>query len=74
MERNNRLESRGKENLRIAIAGNSFVGYSDVVQQLQAILDANGKNVDVDEHWFPNITITDFAHDAGKLDMLCGGN
>ena len=74
LERNNRLESRGKDNLRIAIAGNSFVGYSNVVQQLQAILDANGKNVDVDEHWFPNITITDFAYDAGKLNMLCGGN
>ena len=74
LERNNRLESRGKENLRIAIAGNSFVGYSDVVQQLQAVMDANDKDVKVDEYWYPNITITDFAYDAEKMEMLCGGD
>ncbi len=74
LERNNRLDSRNKKNLRIAIAGNSFIGYSDVVQQLRQILKANHKDAIVDEHWFPNITITDFAHDAKKLDMLCGGD
>ena len=74
LDRNNRLDSRNKEKLRIAIAGNSFIGYSDVVQQLQRILNNNGKDATVHEYWYPNITITDFAHDAGKLDMLCGGN
>ena len=74
LDRNNRLDSRNKEKLRIAIAGNSFIGYSDVVQQLQRILNNNGKDATVHEYWYPNITITDFAHDAGKLDMLCGGD
>lgn len=74
LERNNRLESRNKKGLRIAIAGNSFIGTSQVAQQLEAILNANRKDATVAGYSFPNISIALVAADPQITRMLCGGD
>ncbi|MBR2319734.1 MAG: hypothetical protein IKA50_02970 [Clostridia bacterium] len=72
--RNNRLDCRNKDGLRIAIAGNSFIAYSNVTAQLQRMLATNNKNATVDGFSYPNITVSQIAADPQIMQQLCDGN
>ena len=74
LARNNRLDCRNQDNLRIAIAGNSFIAYSCVASQLSQMLNANHKNATVDGFSYPNITVAQIAADTQIMRTLCGGN
>lgn len=74
LARNNRLESRNKDGLRIAIAGNSFISYSRVAPQLERMLTANNKNATVDGYSYPNITVSQIVADSHIMQTLCGGD
>ncbi len=74
LARNNRLDCRNKDNLRIAIAGNSFISYSRVAPQLERMLTANNKNASVDGFSYPNITVSQIAADSQIMHTLCSGN
>lgn len=74
LARNNRLDCRNKDGLRIAIAGNSFIAYSQVASQLQRMLNDNHKNATADGYSYPNITVSQIAADPQIMQTLCGGN
>ena len=74
LARNNRLDCRNKDGLRVAIAGNSFIASSQVAPQLQRMLAANGKNATVNEFSYPNITVSQIAADPQIMHTLCDGN
>ena len=74
LARNNRLDCRNQDGLRIAIAGNSFIAYSQVASQLSQVLKANRKNATVDGFSYPNITVAQIAADSQIMRTLCGGN
>ena len=74
LERNNRLDCRNQDNLRIAIAGNSFIAYSEVAGQLQQLLKTNQKNATVDGYSYPNISVAQMVADSRIMQTLCGGN
>ena len=74
LERNNRLECRNQDNLRIAIAGNSFIAYSEVAGQLQQLLRANRKSATVDGYSYPNTSVSQMAADSRIMQTLCSGN
>lgn len=74
LARNNRLDCRNKDGLRIAIAGNSFIAYSQVAPQLKQMLQANNKNATVDGFSYPNITVSQIAADSQIMQTLCSGN
>ena len=74
LARNNRLDCRNQDGLRIAIAGNSFIAYSNVAPQLNRILTANHKNATAQGFSYPNITVSQIAADAAIMRTLCGGN
>ncbi|MBQ5841373.1 MAG: hypothetical protein IIW40_05405 [Clostridia bacterium] len=70
LTRDNRLQLQDKPSLRIAIAGNSFVGTSKVGEQLQAILRQNGKQAEVSVHCYGNYRISKFVYNKEFLSML----
>jgi len=74
LARSNRLDCRNQEGLRIAIAGNSFVGYSEIAEQLRRMLRANGKNASAEGFSYPNITVAQIAADKQIMQTLCGGD
>lgn len=74
LARNNRLDCRNQDDLRIAIAGNSFIAYSNVAPQLNRMLTANRKNATAQGFSYPNITVSQIAADAQIMRTLCGGN
>lgn len=74
LERNNRLDCRNQDGLRVAIAGNSFIAYSCVASQLQRMVNENHKNATVDGFSYPNITVAQIAADPQIMQTLCGGN
>ena len=74
LARNNRLDCRNQDDLRIAIAGNSFIAYSNVAPQLERMLTANNKNATVDGYSYPNITVSQIVADSHIMQTLCGGN
>lgn len=74
LARNNRLDCRNQDGLRIAIAGNSFIAYSNVTAQLQRMLATNNKNATVDGFSYPNITVSQIAADPQIMQQLCDGN
>ena len=74
LARNNRLDCRNQDDLRIAIAGNSFISSSQVAPQLQRMLAANGKNAAAQGFSYPNITVSQIAADPQIMHTLCDGN
>ena len=74
LARSNRLDCRNQDNLRIAIAGNSFVGYSEIAEQLRRMLNANGQNASAEGFSYPNITVAQIAADKQIMQTLCGGD
>ena len=74
LARNNRLDCRNQDDLRIAIAGNSFISYSNVAAQLNRMLTANHKNATAQGFSYPNITVSQIAADRVIMQTLCGGN
>ena len=74
LARNNRLDCRNQDDLRIAIAGNSFIAYSNLAPQLNRMLTANHKNATAQGFSYPNITVSQIAADAQIMRTLCGGN
>ncbi len=74
LARNNRLDCRNQDDLRIAIAGNSFIAYSNVAAQLNRMLTANHKNATAQGFSYPNITVSQIAADRVIMQTLCGGN
>ncbi|MBQ7089407.1 MAG: hypothetical protein IJN04_07195 [Clostridia bacterium] len=74
LARNNRLDCRNKDGLRIAIAGNSFISYSEISGQLKQLLQANGKNATVNGYSYPNTSVSQIVADPQKMALLCGGN
>ncbi len=74
LARNNRLDCRNQDGLRIAIAGNSFIAYSRVASQLERMLTANRKNATVDGFSYPNITVSQIVADPQIMHTLCSGN
>ena len=74
LARNNRLDCRNQDGLHIAIAGNSFIAYSQVASQLSQVLKENRKNATVDGFSYPNITVAQIAADSQIMRTLCGGN
>ena len=74
LARNNRLDCRNQDGLRIAIAGNSFIAYSGVAAQLNRMLTANNKNATVDGFSYPNITVAQIVADSQIMQTLCSGN
>lgn len=74
LARNNRLDCRNKDGLRIAVAGNSFIYSSQVATQLQRMLAANGKNATAQGFSYPNITVSQIVADPQIMHTLCDGN
>ena len=74
LARDNRLDSRHKDNLRIAIAGNSFISYSYVAEQLDEMLKANHKKATVQGYSYPNISVAQIAASSSIMQTLCSGN
>lgn len=74
LARNNRLDCRNQDDLRIAVAGNSFIYSSQVATQLQRMLAANGKNAAAQGFSYPNITVSQIAADPQIMHTLCDGN
>ena len=74
LARDNRLDSRHKDNLRIAIAGNSFISYSYVAEQLDEMLKANHKKATVQGYSYPNISVAQIAASSSIMQTLCSGD
>jgi len=70
LTRDNRLGLKDKSNLKIAIAGNSFVGTSQIGQQLESILAKNGKTAQVDAYSYGLYRIVKFTSDSDFMRTI----
>ncbi len=74
LTRSNRLNLKDKPSLKIAIAGNSFVGTSQIGQQLEAMLNKNGKTAQVDAYCYANYRIVKFTGNADFMRTIREGD
>ncbi len=74
LTRSNRLGLKDKANLKIAIAGNSFVGTSQIGEQLESILHKNGKSAEVDAFSYGNYRVVKFTNDSEFMRTIREGH